>query len=111
VGQSCRILDCTGCKIIGKGAGKQWCGLYRRGGVRAKKCTITNKEHRTVTIVKNASILRNERAMIIGAVETLKDMSEVVRQQQEILSLAQNISLGRWVPRNYGAGTIHAILV
>ena len=41
VGQSCRILDCTGCEIIGKGAGKQWCGLYKRGGVRAKKCTIS----------------------------------------------------------------------
>ena len=93
VGRSCRILDCTGCKIIGKGAGKQWCGLYRRGGVRAKKCTITNKEHRTVTIVKNASILRNEQGEIIGAVETLKDMSEVLRQQQEILSLRRTFHL------------------
>ncbi len=93
VGQSCRILDCTGCKIIGKGAGKQWCGLYVRGGVRAKKCTITNKEHRTVTIVKNASILRNKGGQIIGAVETLKDMSEVVRQEQEILSLRRTFHL------------------
>ena len=93
VGRSCRILDCTGCKIIGKGAGKQWCGLYVRGGVRAKKCTITNKEHRTVTIVKNASILRNKGGQIIGAVETLKDMSEVVRQEQEILSLRRTFHL------------------
>ena len=93
VGQSCRILDCTGCKIIGNGAGKQWCGLYVRGGVRAKKCTITNKEHRTVTIVKNASILRDKGGQIIGAVETLKDMSEVVRQEQEILSLRRTFHL------------------
>ncbi len=93
VGQSCRILDCTGCNIIGKGEGKQWCGLYQRGVVRAKKCTITNKEHRTVTVVKNASVLRNEKGEITGAVETLKDMSEVIRQQEEILSLRRTLHL------------------
>ena len=93
VGQSCRILDCTGCQIIGKGEGERWCGLYKHGGVRAKKCTITSKEHRTITIVKNATILRNPQGDIIGAVETLKDMSEVVRQQQEILSLRRTFHL------------------
>ena len=31
IGQSCRMLNCTGCKIIGKGAGAQWCGLFQKG--------------------------------------------------------------------------------
>jgi len=84
IGQSCRILDCTGCKIIGKGSGKQWCGLYSRGGITAKRCTISNKEHRNITIIKNAAVLRDEKGNPIGAVESLKDMSEIERQQQEI---------------------------
>ena len=37
VGKSCRILNCTGCKIIGKGAGRQWCGLFVRGGHQREK--------------------------------------------------------------------------
>jgi PAS domain S-box-containing protein len=93
IGKSCRVLDCTGCKIIGKGPGKQWCGLYRDGNVRAKRCAITDKEQRTVTVIKNASILRDENNNIIGAVETLKDMSEIVRQQEEILSLRKSLQL------------------
>ncbi len=93
VGQSCRVLDCTGCKIIGKGAGAKWCGLYAVGGVSAKRCTITNKANRTVTIIKNASVLRDENGQIIGAVETLKDMSEIVRQQEEILTLRRTLHL------------------
>ncbi len=36
-GKSCRILDCAGCRIIGKGPAEQWCGLYADGNVRAKK--------------------------------------------------------------------------
>jgi transcriptional regulator with PAS, ATPase and Fis domain len=93
VGRSCRVLDCTGCKIIGKGAGKDWCGLFRVGGVRAKRCTITHKDHRTITVIKNAAVLRDEQGNMIGAVETLKDMSEIVRQQQEILSLRKSLHL------------------
>ncbi len=93
LGQSCRVLDCTGCKIIGKGSGHKWCGLYAAGGVKAKRCTITNKDHRTVTIIKNASILRDESGNLIGAVETLKDMSEIVRQQEEIIALRRTFHL------------------
>ncbi len=93
IGQSCRILDCTGCKIIGKGSGKLWCGLYSRGGIKAKRCTISNKEHRNITIIKNAAVLRDENGNPIGAVESLKDMSEIERQQQEINSLRKTLHL------------------
>lgn len=93
VGKSCRILNCTGCKIIGKGAGKQWCGLFSRGGIREKKCLITNKDRHSVHIVKSASVLRNEDGDIIGAVETLTDITEKIRQQQEISTLRKTFSL------------------
>ncbi len=93
IGRSCRELDCTGCEIFGKGPGEKWCGLYARGDVRAKKCTITNKENRLVNVLKNASVLRDDDGKIIGAVETLTDMSEIVRKQQEIVELRKSLHL------------------
>ena len=93
VGRSCRVLDCTGCEIYDQGAAEKWCGLYSRGGVTAKKCLITNKENHHVNIIKNASILRDIKGQIIGAVETLTDMSELIRQQLEILSLRKTLQL------------------
>ncbi len=93
VGKSCRILDCTGCDIIAKGPAELWCGLFARGDVRAKKCLITNKDHRTINVVKNASILHDRDGKIIGSVETLTDMSEVVRQQQEITTLRKTLHM------------------
>ena len=93
VGKSCRILDCTGCEIFGKGPAEQWCGLYARGDVRAKKCLITNKDHRAVNIIKNATILRDKDGKTIGAIETLTDMSEIVRQQQEIVTLRKTLHM------------------
>lgn len=93
IDQSCRILDCTGCEIIGQGVAEKWCGLFAKGDVRAKKCLITNKENRIVNVIKNASILRDDSGKIIGAVETLTDMSDLVRQQQEIIQLRKSLQM------------------
>lgn len=86
-GQSCRLLNCTGCKIIGKGKGKDWCGLFSQGLIRAKKCMITNSHNRAIPVVKNATVLFNEKKEIIGAVETLKDISENINYKNELASI------------------------
>ncbi len=89
VGKSCRILNCTGCRIRGKGAGEKWCGLFSVGVMMDKKCLITQKNRRVLHIVKSASVLRDEQGRAIGAVETLRDVSEMVRKQREIDILRQ----------------------
>ena len=93
VGQNCRILNCTGCQIFDRGSGEDWCNLYVRHRIRAKKCTITDKEGRALDIMKNASVLKDDNGNVVGAIETLTDISEMVRQQQEIISLRQTCRL------------------
>ncbi len=86
-GQSCRILNCTGCKLVGKGKGKKWCNLFSERVIREKKCVITNSRNRTIPIVKNATVLFNEKNELIGAVETLKDISENINYKNELASI------------------------
>ena len=93
IGQSCRMLDCTGCEIYGRGLAEDWCGLFVKGNVKAKKCLITNKEHRSVNVIKNATILYDENQNVIGAVETLTDMSTLVSQQAEISQLRRSLHM------------------
>jgi two-component system response regulator HydG len=93
IGQSCRILDCTGCDIYGLGSGEKWCRLFQEGLVKAKPCRITNKAHHSVSVVKNATVLRDARGGVIGAVETLTDISDLVRQREEILALRKTLDL------------------
>ncbi|MCP3925581.1 MAG: PAS domain S-box protein [Desulfobacterales bacterium] len=89
LGKSCKILNCTGCKIINKPQSSDWCELFKRTNINNKKCMITSKEGRAVHILKSAKVLRDENDDIIGAVETLTDITESIRQQQEINSLKQ----------------------
>ncbi|MGD9304111.1 MAG: sigma 54-interacting transcriptional regulator [Desulfobacterales bacterium] len=93
IGENCRTLNCTGCTVYGRGAGKDWCSLFVTGEVKGKKCLITNKDLRAVHVLKNASVLKDSDGNPIGSVETFTDMSEIVRQQQEIESLRRSCHL------------------
>lgn len=93
VGQKCSTLNCTGCELYGRGYGVEWCSLYEKGIVTAKKCLISRKDRRALHVVKNATVLRDADGQMIGAVETLTDISEIVRQEQEILTLRKSCRL------------------
>jgi len=54
-GQSCRILNCTGCKIVGEGKGEKWCQLFSERIIREKKCVITNSSNMAIPVIKNAT--------------------------------------------------------
>ena len=93
VGRSCRILNCSGCEIYGKGRGGGWCSLFKEGDVREKKCLISAKNLQNINVLKSATILRDETGSVIGAVETLADMTEEIRKEDEILSLRRSCRL------------------
>lgn len=95
LGRSCRILNCTGCEVYGEGRGREWCSLFKAGDVRDKKCFISSKNHQNISIVKSATVLRDDSGHIIGAVETLTDISEEIRRENEILSLRRTCQLDR----------------
>jgi len=91
--KDCRVLNCTGCKILALGEKEKWCKLFSKGRVLDKKCLITNKDRRTVHLMKSGTVLRDDDGEIVGVVETLTDMSQIIRQQQEIKSLRQTFHL------------------
>jgi two-component system response regulator HydG len=88
-GRSCRLLNCTGCKIKGKGKGKgrDWCSLFSAGLIRDKKCMITDANNQTIPIVKTATVLFDDKGEIMGAVETLKDITENINYKNELASI------------------------
>jgi len=89
VGRTCRILNCTGCKFYGDGRGEKWCRMFSVGKTKDKQCRITRKDRRAVHILKSACVLRDPEGEIIGAVETLTDISRIIHQEREIASLRQ----------------------
>ena len=91
LGRSCRVLNCTGCVITGQEAGQGWCRLFATGSVRAKRCAITNKRGQQVEVIKRASVLKDGQGQVIGAVETLIDVSELAQKERELSDLRRSL--------------------
>jgi len=84
VGKSCTILRCDACeKAVEKGK-HGWCTFFEKGEAAKNRCMIIRKDGTYLPVLKNASLLKDGQGMTLGAVETLTDISELDRLDQEV---------------------------
>jgi two-component system, NtrC family, response regulator HydG len=84
IGQSCDILHCDVCREAMNNGGDHWCSLYRHGRIEQRKCRFRRKDGTHIHALKNAAILRDADGTVIGAVETLADLSEMVEKENQL---------------------------
>lgn len=91
VGQSCTILNCTSCEIV-RGKGQcQWCAMFEKGRLRRQKCLLVRKDGQPISVVKNASVLKDEAGKVTGAVETMTDITDLVDKETQIASFRREL--------------------
>jgi transcriptional regulator with PAS, ATPase and Fis domain len=64
--------------------------------VENKRCTVRHKERRHVHLLKNARVLLDAHGRVIGGVETLTDITELVDKDRQIKGLRAELN------RSYG---------
>jgi two-component system response regulator HydG len=84
VANPCTMLDCDICGVARGSRGEHWCALFRTGSLKMRRCTLLRKDGHKIHILKNASLLVNSKGDIIGAVETLTDITEIIRKDHQI---------------------------
>ncbi len=94
VGSPCTVLDCDVCYWARNHNGDGWCVLFSEGRFSMKRATIRRKDGTQVPVLKNAVILKDTKAEILGAVETLTDLSELDKLDQRVTELCRLISAG-----------------
>ena len=94
LGSSCLIFNCDMCWKVRKEEKHYWCSLFRTRKVRMRHCTIQHKDGRFIPVLKNASVLAGKDGAMIGAVETLTDLSEVVEKEQQLEACRQELGTG-----------------
>jgi len=85
LGQSCQLLQCSRCfgKMCPSDINK--CKIVEHGDAEAKECSLRHKEGHDVSIIKNASVVRDENNNTIGVVETVTDLSELNKARQKAM--------------------------
>ena len=75
VGSSCTILNCDVCTTGESFNGEKWCYLFQVGKIEDKQCLFMRKNGSYASVIKNASLLKDEHGNIIGALEIFKESS------------------------------------
>jgi PAS domain S-box-containing protein len=88
VGRPCTILNCDVCERLIKDKNSVWCTLFDQGRDVKKRCIVMKKDGTYLPALKNASLLKDDDGVYIGAVETLTDISELDRLDHEIDQLS-----------------------
>jgi two-component system response regulator HydG len=84
VGSPCSVLCCDICQIARDGEREHWCALFRTGSLTLRRCMLQKKDGSYIYILKNAALLSDSNGEVIGAVETLTDITEVVQKDHQI---------------------------
>ena len=91
VGRSCRLLRCDICETAQDPGAQSWCKLFQTGRITSNRCTLTRKDGRPLHVIKNASLLHGSTRKVIGAVETLTDVTDLVRKDDQIRAFRQEL--------------------
>jgi two-component system, NtrC family, response regulator HydG len=116
LGQQCTLLECQACEMAINNNGGGWCKLFDldQPEMRRCRCTIKKKDGTYLSALKNASVFRDEDGTVLGAVETLTDLSELDRldRKVEILSrqLDENIGFGGIIGDSDAMKAVYAII-
>jgi PAS domain S-box-containing protein len=95
-GQQCSILDSDTCVVLTDEGRKKDCGIFKTGSLKNKKCRIRANDGRAVYLLKNATVLRDENGEMIGAVESMTDITSLYMKELELEELKQELRQEYW---------------
>ncbi|MCU0572448.1 MAG: sigma 54-interacting transcriptional regulator [Syntrophobacteraceae bacterium] len=91
IGQKCSILNCSIFNMARENSGDHWCLLFKTGMLNLRRCTIMRKEGTYVHVLKNATPLHDGRGNVIGAVETVTDVTELVEKDRQLAAYRREL--------------------
>jgi two-component system response regulator HydG len=91
IGQKCSILNCSVFNLAREKCGDHWCLLFKTGSMNMRRCTVMRKDGTYVPVLKNASLLHDSKGRVIGAVETITDISEIVEKDKQIAAIRRHL--------------------
>lgn len=83
LGQPCSILNFNQCFTRKCPEDIRLCKIFSDGGVNAKECRLVHKNGQLVPVVKNARVVKDVDQTVIGVVETVTDMRELIHAREK----------------------------
>jgi two-component system response regulator HydG len=96
IGKQCTILDSDTCMILTEEGKQKNCDIFNKGSIENKRCQIRSSDGRPVFLLKNARILKDEKGEMIGAVESMTDITSLYMKEVELEELKKELRQEYW---------------
>jgi PAS domain S-box-containing protein len=83
LGKTCQLIQCSRCFGKNCPASIEVCRIIEKGTSEAKECQLRHKSGHDVSVIKNASVVKGDDGEVIGIVETVTDMTELLRARRQ----------------------------
>ncbi len=97
IGQPCTTMRFTSCR--GGGPGKcvnyprgPGCPLFENDAILGRRCQLLRADGRTVTVLKNARVMRGDDGSVIGGIESVTDISGMLALEREVDLLRKEVT-------------------
>jgi two-component system response regulator HydG len=91
-GKTCEVFQCDRCYSARAEGKDKYCALFKEEQVRSSECVFRKKDGSKIHLLKNATVIRDDKGEVIAGVETLIDLSKVVADRKVIATLRQQLS-------------------
>ncbi len=91
IGKPCEILECDICDAFQSEGVEKLCALFSQDETKHRKCRIRRKDGSYFQALKNGAILKDASDMVIGAVGTIADISDLAEKENQIEAYRQQL--------------------
>jgi len=96
IGKECSIFHCDTCMVLDKSGGCRDSQLEETGAIYNRKCRIRTASGKSVLLLKNAVMLRDDRGEILGTVESMTDITSLYNKEMELQELKEELRQDYW---------------
>jgi len=114
VGKTCKLLECSKCYGNKCPADVNKCGVMEYGKADARECSVRHKKGYEVPVIKNARLVKDDDGVILGVVETITDMTDLIAIKEKIketqAQLKESYRLGNIIGKSHVMQNVYAAI-
>ncbi|MGM0577671.1 MAG: sigma-54 interaction domain-containing protein [Myxococcota bacterium] len=92
LGSPCAVLQGSTCFRGPQAEEDNRCPLFLEGELHGRGCRITRRDGHQIPVVKHARLMRDEAGEVIGAIEAVTDVTDLVELKEEVARLRREVS-------------------
>ena len=91
IGKTCSMIQFNQCYKRNCPESIRQCKIFEKGRVDSKECKLIHKNGHMVTVLKNACVVKDNNGEVVGVVETITDLTDLMDAREKTKEAAEDV--------------------